>query len=402
MVFQRPPLFFAGSEVKNVKKVGGILIIFLMVGLVIASGCMGGGSETSPTSSQTSQTTQAGSSSEETSSHSQSGSSPQPTTATTTTHITSSSTSTSVETTTTTTTTTTPPEELHWSSPWEYSTIKVGGNEYKVTYYKIYYKVQPNQSSPTYEYIVEKSMKKTKIHVYGVDFSGNKVDLGEKEVYEYTTVVTPKKAAQLKGKLTIRVWYLKEKGDVFIYPWEMGWLGYLSSYGSSGGDFVGFQFEYGGETFTITSPAPFQSGLMPYMEGKSEWMDKVGEDLMNLYMGWFAVTQLGVWSAWSDENLAVPHTGTWTDMMGHTWVWSTKPDGSVTFSGIKFKLVDAQWKYSGSPEGVNLEGKAKVAPNLFLPVEVEGHFAFRDQSTGKTTTVYGYMKIEELKLEKVS
>ena len=401
MVFQRPPLFFAGSEVKNVKKVGGILIIFLMVGLVIASGCMGGGSETSPTSSQTSQTTQAGSSSEETSSHSQSGSSPQPTTATTTTHITSSSTSTSVETTTTTTTTTTPPEELHWSSPWEYSTIKVGGNEYKVTYYKIYYKVQPNQSSPTYEYIVEKSMKKTKIHVYGVDFSGNKVDIGEKEVYEYTTVVTPKKAAQLQGKLTLRVWYTKEEGDVFIYPWEIGWMGYLAGYGGSDNAFVGFQFEYGGETFTITFPGPFQGGLMPYMDGNSDWMEQVNEDLTNLWVGWFAAMQVGIWSAWTDENLAVPRTGTWSDGF-HTWTWSTKPDGTVTFSGVKFKLVDAEWKYSGSPEEVSMNGKAKIAPKLFMPVELEGYFSYSDMNTGETTTIYGYIKLEDLKLEKVS
>jgi len=403
MLFQCPPLFFAGSEVANVKKVEGILIIFLMVGLVVASGCMGGGGSETSSSSQTTSTTSSYSTTTQssmttTSSSTTSSTHPTTTSSTSSTSTSSSSTQTS---TSTTTTTTSPAEELYWSNPWEYSTVNVNGDEYKVTYYKIYYKVQPNQSSPIYEYVVEKTMKKTKIHVYGTDFSGNKVDLGEKEVYEYTTIVTPEKAAQLQGKLTIKVWYTKENGDVFIYPWEMGWLSYMGGYGGSGGDFVGFQVEYGGNTFTVTSPAPFQAGLLPYMNGNSKWMDEVGEDLMNLWMGWFAVVQVGIWTAWEDKNLAVPQSGTWSDMMGHTWAWSTKPDGTRTFSGITFKLIDAQWKYSGSPEGVSLSGKATVAPKLFLPIEVEGHFTYANSETGKTTTIYGYMKIEDLKLEKV-
>ena len=382
------------------KKFGGALIILLMVGLVIASGCMGGGgSETSSTSSQAPSTT----SSYSTTTHSSVTTTSSTTTTTqpgTETSTTTTTTSTSTET-TTTTTTTTPTEELYWSNPWEYSTIKINGEEYKATYYKAYYKVKPNQSSPMYEYIIEKSVKKTKIHVYGTDFSGNKVDIGEKEVYEYTTVVTPKKAAQLQGKLTLRVWYTEEAGEVFIYPWEIGWMGYLGGYGNSDDKFVGFQFEYGGETFTITFPGPFQGGLMPYMEGNSDWMEQVNEDLTNLWVGWFAAMQVGIWSAWTDENLAVPRTGTWSDGF-HTWTWSTKPDGTVTFSGVKFKLVDAEWKYSGSPEEVSMNGKAKIAPKLFMPVELEGYFSYSGMDTGETTTIYGYIKIEDLKLEKVS
>ena len=353
-----------------------------MVGLVVASGCMGGSkpSGTSPTTPVSSTA----------SSHSS-------TTQSTSSGPTSTGTSTGTP---QTSTTTTQIEELYWSSPWQYSTVKVEGREYKVTYYKVDYKIRPNQSTPLYEYVIEKTLKKAKVHVYGTDFNGNKVDLGEKEVYEYTTVVVPVKAAQLKDRLVIKVWYLKESGDFFVYPWEATWFMYMNA--GSNEDFVGFKFEYGDKSFTVTSPAPFQSGLMPYMEGTGDFMSDINQDLTNLYMGWLAAMQLGIWSALSDENLAVPRSGTWTDMMGHTWAWSTKPDGSVTFSGVKFKLVDAQWKYSGSPEGISMDGKAKIAPGLFLPVEVDGHFGYRDEATGKSVVVYSHMKVEDLKLEKVS
>lgn len=373
------------------RKLGALLIIILAVGMAISSGCIGGGGgTTTPSSTAESVTTTPATSS---SSIETSTSSPVSTTTTETT-----STSTSAQT-TTTTTTTTPTEELYWKNPWEYAPVIINGNEYKVVYYKIHYKVQPNQSSPTYEYIVEKSVRKTKIHVYGMDYSGSKVDLGEKDVYEYTTVVTPKKTAQLKDKLTIKVWYTKEKGDSFIYPWDMGWLGSMGSYGSSGGDFVGFQFEYRGDKFTFTNPGPFQAGLLPYMDGDTEWMDKVGEDLTNLYMGWFAVVQLGIWTSWTDKNLAVPQSGVWSDGV-HSWEWSTTPDGTATFSGVKLKLVKAQWKYEGSAEGVSMSGKATFSPSLFLPLEVEGYFSYASSETGKTTNVYGYIKVEDLKLEK--
>lgn len=400
MIFQRPPLFFADMEVVIVKKIGGALIILLMVGLVIASGCMGGGSsETSSTSSQAPSTTSSYSTTTQSSMTTTSSStttSTQSPTETSTTSTTTTSTSTE---TTTTTTTTTPTEELYWSNPWNYSTVKVDGREYRVVYYKILYKVQPNQSSPVYEYIVEKSFEKAKVHIYGMDMNGNKVDLGEKEVYEYKTVVTPKKAAKLKGRLTLKVWYTKPSGEAFIYPWEAVWITYMT--GMGGENFAGMQISYNGETLTFTNPLPFRPGLFPYAEGNTDWTDEVSTDLTNLWMGFAVAMQFGIWSAWSDENLAVPESGSWSDSLGHSWEWSSKPDGTVTFSGMTFKLVDVTWKYSGAAEGTKMKGEAKIAPKLFMPVEMDGYFSYKGDEGG-TVTVYGYIKVEDLKFEEVS
>jgi len=292
---------------------------------------------------------------------------------------------------TSTSSTTTPREELYWSNPWEYSTVKVEGGEYRVTYYRVDYRIRPNQSAPLYEYIIEKTLEKTTVPVYGVDLNGDKVDLGEREVYQYTTVVVPLKAAQLRDRLIIKVWYLTERDDAFLYPWHIGWLAPM------GEGFVGFRFEYGNRSFTMTSPAQFQSGLMPYFEGDGELINDVNEDLANLYMGWLAITQLGLWSALSDLDLSVPRSGAWSDGF-HQWTWATEPDGSATFSGVKFRLVDARWEFT-SADGVRLEGKAKIAPNLFLPVETEGYFSYTGE---EPVLVYGHMKVEDLKLEKVS
>jgi len=390
-----------GVDMRNIL---AVTIVLLMLGTVLASGCMGGTS----TGSQSS-TTSAGSPSSTGTSGGTAGSHPSQSSPVTTTSTsvqsppTSTVTSTSSETTTETavTTSTGTPAQEYWENPWEYSPVVVNGEKYLVTYYKVLYKVRPNQSAPLYEYTVEKTLKKTKVHVYGTDMSGSTVDLGMKDVYEYTTVVTPIKAAWLKDKLVLTVWFTKENGDAFILPWNMGWMGQMSSAGFSGGDFVGMEMEYEGKKFLMTNPAPFKSGLFPHMEGSSEWTKYASQDLTNLYMGWIAVMQLGIWSAWSDKNLAVPQSGTWSDGL-HSWDWQTKPDGTAEFSGVRLNLVDAEWKYSGSSGVLNLNGKSVFSPGLFLPLEVSGYFTYTDQSTGKPVDVYGYMKVEGLKLEKVS
>jgi len=290
-------------------------------------------------------------------------------------------------------------EELYWSNPWKYSTVSVNGNKYNVTYYRAYYKIRPNQSSPVYEYILEKSIERTKVYVYGMDMNGNRVDLGEKDVYEYRTVVTPKNAANLRDKLVIKVWYTRETGDAFVYPWEAVWIQYMMGQGAQ--DFVGLQLEYEGNNLTFTNPLPFQSNLFPYVEGESNWTSDISTDLSNLWIGWAAITKVGVWAAWVGKNLAIPQSGTWTDAQGHSWEWSIEPDGKATFSGMTFRLVDVQWSYSGSPEGVKIEGRAKIAPGLFLPVETEGTFSFKNENTDETTIVYGYIKVEEIKLKRI-
>jgi len=377
-----------------------LFVTFVLLLSVVTAGCLGGGNTTTGTSTGSNSPTMSSTTqSQETSQSTPSTPGTSSTTQTTTSSTSSTPSPTPTQTTTTTTTTTTTPmEELYWTNPWKYSPVKVDGKEYIVVYYKILYKVQPNQSSPVYEYIVEKSFEKTKVHIYGRDMNGNKVDLGEKEVYQYTTVVTPKKAAKLKGKLTLKVWYTKPSGEAFIYPWEAVWVTYMTEMG--GGNFAGMQMSYNGETLIFTNPMAFGSNLYPYFEGSANWTDEVSTDLGNLWIGFVAATQFGIWSAWSDENLAVPESGSWSDFQGHSWSWTAKPDGTVTFSGIPFKLVDVTWQYSGETEDTKMKGEAKIAPKLFMPVEMEGYFSYSNE--GRTTTIYGYIKVEDLKLEEVS
>ncbi|ASJ00832.1 hypothetical protein [Thermococcus gorgonarius] len=351
------------------KKLAKYIIVVLFIGIVLSSGCTGGGTkETSSSKSSNSQSTTSAS------------------------HGTS-----------TTTQTTLTQTAAYWTSPWEYSPVKVGSEVYNVTYYKVHYKVQPNQSSPVYEYVVEKRVDKTKVHVYGRSLTGNTVDLGEHDVYQYETIVTPVKAANLNGKLTLKVWYKNSVGEAFVYPWDIVWASYFSPYGSMGAnEFVGLEMEYGGKSFTMTNGAAFKNGVLPYFEGDTEWMSEINTDLTNLYMGWFAVIHVTVWNEFRAKNVFQPLSGSLSDGQGHTISWSSEPDGTAEFSGVKFALIKFQWSYSGAPEGTSIDGHGKFSPYVFMPFEVEGHFTYMDSKTGESTTIYGYMEIEDLKLNEVS
>ncbi|MCD6558487.1 MAG: hypothetical protein J7K57_01200 [Palaeococcus sp.] len=309
--------------------------------------------------------------------------------------------STAATTTTSSPTTSTPREEAYWSHPWEYAPVEINGAEYLITYYKYDYRIQPNQTSPTYKYILEKRVEKTKIHVYGQDMQMNKVDLGEHEVYAYETLVTPVMAVSMNDKLTITVWYVSNQSSAFLYPWDVMWLSMVSPYNQNK-EFVGIELEYKGKKFLFMNPSPFRTGLFPYFEGDQETFEELNEDLVNLYIGWVATLNFGIWNEWEDVNVLVPQSGVWSDMQGHSWKWSTNPDGTATFSGVTFKLVDFQWKYQGTPEGVSMDGKGKFSPYLPLLVEGEGYYSFKDSSTGKETIIYAYIELKDLKLEKVS
>ena len=385
------------------KKFGGALIILLMVGLVIASGCMGGGGESSTTSPphETGETSATSTTESPTTTHPITTTTSSQTTSTTTSSQETPTTTSTSTAPTTTTTTQTPTEEAYWEHPWEYAPINIDGERYLITYYKYDYKVQPNQSSPIYEYIIEKSVEKTQVHVYGQDMEMNKVDVGEQEVYAYTTVVTPVKAKGMKDTLTFTIWFVSNQSEAFLYPWDVLWMSYVSPTGS-GEDFVGMMFEYKGSRFIFLNPTPFQSGLFPYFEGDQETFDELNDDLFNLYTGWVATLHFGIWYAWEDRNVLIPQSGVWSDMQGHGWEWSTTPDGTVTYDGKTFKLVDFQWKYKGAPEGVSMDGKGKFSPYLPLLVEGDGHYSYSDPQTGENTVIYAYFKLEDLKLEKVS
>ncbi|WP_461865295.1 hypothetical protein [Thermococcus sp.] len=404
------------------KKTAPLMLAILIIGVVFASACIGG-STTSQTTSSPTLTTSSSSPGTTTTQGGTSSSQQSSTTTSTTTHTgststqietstqTSSQTTTGTETetetttvteTTTTTSTSTPTEKAYWSHPWEYAPVEVGGEKYWITYYKYDYKIQPNQSAPVYEYIVEKSVEKTKIHVYGQDMSGNKVDLGEKEVYAYKTVVTPVKGAAMDDKITFTLWFVSNESDAFLYPWNALWAQRYLSPAVQDKNFVGMKFEYKGNAFVFMNPAPFKSGLFPYFEGDSKPFEKIDNDLSYLYMGWAATLNFGIWYDWENYNLLVPQSGTWSDNLGHSWEWSTKPDGTVEYSGISFKLVDFTWKYKGTAEGVSMAGKGKVSPYLPLLVKGDGHYNYKDPKTGNILTIYAYLKLKDLKLQKVS
>jgi hypothetical protein len=62
--------------------------------------------------------------------------------------------------------------------------------------------------------------------------------------------------------------------------------------------------------------------------------------------------------------------------------------------------VNFQWSYEGTVEGVKLQGQGKFSPDLPLVVESEGYYSYQDEE-GKTTVIYSYLKLEDLKLERV-
>lgn len=235
-----------------------------------------------------------------------------------------------------------------------------------------------------------------------MDMMGNTVDLGTHEAYAYKTTVTPINAENLQGKLTVTVWYISNVSEAFIYPWDILWMGYMAPMGGYDNNFVGIQFEYQGQSFRLMNPSPFQTGLFPCVTGNGDISEDLSQDLTNLYIGWVATVQFGIWGEWSTTNVLVPQTGVWSDGQGHSWQWSTTPDGTVTFSGITFKLVNFQWEYTGTPEGVSLDGKGKFSPYLPILVEGDGHFTYKDEQTGKTTVIYAYLKLEDLRLEKLN
>lgn len=383
------------------KRIVTATLVLLLLGMAAASGCLGGGgggtSTTSASPTTTPETTSSYTSSTPTSSET--------TTTTSSSSVPTTTTSTTSSTTSTSTTTTTSIPEAYWHA-WEYAPpFELNGETYLITYYKYDYKIQPNQSAPIYEYIVEKSVRKDKIHVYGQDMQGNKVDLGEQEVYAYETIVTPVKAASMDDTLKITMWFASNKSQVFLYPWDAMWMAYLSPTVQDK-TFVGVKFEYKGKSALFTNPAPFQSGLFPYFEGgDQDAFNDVNEDLGYLYMGWLATLNFGIWYAWEDVNLLVPQSGgVWSDMQGgHSWEWSTKPDGSATYGGHSFKLVDFSWKYKGTAEQVSMNGKGRLSPYLPpLLVQGEGHYSFKDSQTGRETVIYAYLELKDLKLEKVS
>ncbi|NJD99008.1 hypothetical protein E3E26_04300 [Thermococcus sp. LS1] len=377
------------------KRIVTTLLVLLLFGMVVASGCLGGGEQT-PTS-----TSQIPTSEMSPSQTSPPASSPaQSPTQTSSETQSPAQTETTSSTETTPTETQTPTEEAYWQHPWEYAPLNLGGETYWITYYKYRYKIQPNQSAPVYEYIIEKGVEKATVNVCGMDLMGNKKDLGEEDVYAYTTIVTPIKGAFLDDTLTVTVWYLSNESDAFMYPWDVMWFTYLSPTGSGDNIFVGMQFEYNGRTFRMMNPTPFQSGLFPCFDGDMDLPGEISEDLGYLYMGWVSLIHLGFWYEWSDVNVLIPQSGMWTDGMGHTWSWSTNPDGTASYAGFTFKLIDFQWKYEGTGEGVILQGEGKFSPDLPLVIESDGYYSYKDAQTGKTTVVYSYLKLEDLGLEK--
>ena len=360
------------------------LALLLVAVVIIASGCVGSGGSSSGTPETGSQSTGWESST------SKSTSSVETTKTTSETHSTSSTPSQSE--TGTQTSTSIPQGELYWKNPWEYSPIVVDGERYFVTHYVVLYRVRPNETSPLYEYRIEKTERKTNVTVYGLDFSGSKTEVGSFEVYEYETVITPVKAVEMDKPVTIRVWYTTRTSEAFIYPWDMGWAS--STYGDN--DFVGFKIEYDGRELLYTNPPAVGKSVIPYIGGDQDIMSDLNPDLMNLYTGWFAVLHVGLWGDWSARNLLEPQKGAWSDYLGHAWEWETRPDGTVEFSGIEFRVVEGTWSYSG-PEGVSMSGRAKIAPKIFIPLEVDGNFTSLDES-GNPITIYGYFKVERLDL----
>ena len=343
------------------KKIGGIVLVLLLFGLVFASGCLGGGG------GSTSQSSSTPSSPESSSSTSESGGSPGPSGGTGTTES-----STAMPAT--------------WETPWDaYNPVRINGESYYITYIKYTFTVKTPDGSQTYE--VEKRRGYIKTHVYSEE-NGQKKDLGEFNLFAYYEKVIPLNGTNATEPFEYLVAVKDRTKDTD--QWFLNPLPALGALGTGGA--VIAEAKSGSSYFYWSNPAAVgHYSELPYTEGN---LDSVLGDI-GKYLGqaWTALLGSGAWSGLEGHDLMQRDEYSFS-FMGLEYSYKIEPDGTVTLDGKRFRVSNVKWSYSAM--GATLQGKATIAPELPVPIETEGTFA--SLSTG--TKGYSKLKLEGIKLEK--
>lgn len=272
-----------------------------------------------------------------------------------------------------------------WETPWNaYNPIRINGEDYYITYIKYKFTIKTPEGEQSYQ--VEKRRGYIKTHVYAEE-NGQKKDLGEFNLFAYYGKITP-----IEGPENATFEYIiavKERtndtDEYFLQP--------LPNFALLGtGSAVMAEVRSGsGYFYWSNPPAVGQYSELPYTEGSLEdVMNAIGPYIFN---GWMAMMGSAAWTGLEGRDLMRKDEYTFS-FMGLSYHYKISPDGSVELDDKSFRVSEVEWSYSFG--GVNMEGKAEIAPSLPVPVETEGNFV--DLSSG--TKVYSKLKIEDIKLEK--
>ncbi|WP_223208990.1 MULTISPECIES: hypothetical protein [Pyrococcus] len=358
------------EEVEKLKEIGTLALLLVLVFGMMVSGCVGGGNIAETASSIIESYTNTESTPKETSSE--------------------------IPTETATETS----EYASWSNPWDSSKpIKVGNDLYLISYIKYKYRVRTEEGGPIYEYEIEKSRGKTKIHVYGTKIDmetgkSEKVDIGEFEVYEYYGKITPISGKEMNETFEYRLWVLKNDEDVdsmFLFPSLDFFTLYASLYGG-GENTVGLWIKYGDTVIELYNPgAVGEMGVTPYSEGDFNLLNKLS-DIEAIYLGWVNFYTFGFWNILEERDIYTNTKGS-EGILGYQYNYEINPDGKITLGGLKFRVSNIKWTYQ--VQGVTGQGEATIAANLPIPIESKGVFI------AQGVNVFTHVKIEDIKFEKL-
>ena len=319
------------------RKVGVLIVVLLLFG-VVASGCLGGGGGTG-----TPETSEDGSGEVETTGSSAGAS---------------------------------------WETPWDaYHPIKLDGKSYYVTYIRYTFTVKTPDGEKTYD--VEKRRGYIRAHIYA-DENGRK-DLGEFNLFAYYGKITPKEDSNATFEYLVAVKERTEDTDrYFLQP-----LPNLGALATGTGVLIEAKSNTG--YFFWSNPAAIgQYSELPYTEGDlGELLEGLGDYIVQ---GWVAMMGSGAWSGLEGHDLMKKDEYSFS-FMGMAYSYRIEPDGSVTLDGKRFRVSKVEWTYSLG--GTNMQGKATISPALPVPIETEGTFVSMSQGA----KMYSRLKIEDIKLE---
>jgi len=308
-----------------------LLVVFLVLFGAVAAGCLGGGgSEESPSETYQENTNEGGGSP-------------------------SSSPSAGEETSTAT-----------WQTPWDaYNPVQINGQSYYITYIKYTFTVKGSgEEKRSYEVIKQRGY--VKAHIYADD-NGNRKDLGEYTLFAYYGKITPLNDPDMNGPLEYLILIKERTKDTDAY--------FLTPFPDFSAMMSGrtavIEASYGGNYFYWSNPAAIgEYSELPYQEGDfNAIMSGIPAATVQ---AWGIMVTSGVWSGLEEHDLSKPDEYSFS-FMGIGYSYKINPDGTVSFGGKKFKVSNVEWSWTiGGTKG---QGKGKIAPELPIPVEVEGTFS---------------------------
>ncbi len=272
-----------------------------------------------------------------------------------------------------------------WKTPWDaYNPVRVNGQSYYITYIKYTFTVKTSEGERSYKVIKQRGY--VRAHIYSDD-NGNKKDLGEYNLFAYYGKITPLNDPDMKGPLEYLILIkerTKDSDSYFLTPFPD--FGAMTS-----GTTTVIEASYGDDYFYWSNPAAVGNySELPYTEGNLETV--MGGVPSSTIQGWMAMVSSAVWNGLENHDLSKPGEYSFS-FMGMGYNYKIKPDGSVSLSGKSFKVSNVEWSWTfGNVKG---QGKARIAPELPIPVETEGTFS---QMGGES--YHSKLMLEDLRLSK--